>query len=277
MSTSDVSREPAATVSAADAGVSPRVWVFGLPVYNVDTSQAIDYIESAIAKRDPAQSLFIVNAHTLNLACDDPIYDEILHSATRIFADGTGLRWAARQRGQTLKDNLVGTDLMPALFERTAGRGYRYFLLGADEASIARAAEFCRSRFPGWEQAGFHHGYVSDPALNDCAISKINAARPDVLLVGMGNPLQERWIASNLSRLNVPLSVGVGGLFDHWGGNLKRAPLWVRRLGCEWVQLLLQDFRKTRRYLLGNPLFIYRMWKYRKSDRALLNDTEQAA
>ena len=75
----------------------------------------------------------------------------------------------------------------------------------------------------------------------------------------MGNPLQEQWIHDHRAALRVPVSIGVGGLFDHWGGNLRRAPLWVRRLGFEWLQILLQQpGRKWRRYLLGNPKFLAR-------------------
>jgi N-acetylglucosaminyldiphosphoundecaprenol N-acetyl-beta-D-mannosaminyltransferase len=89
-----------------------------------------------------------------------------------------------------------------------------------------------------------------------------------LLLVGMGNPLQEQWIDRNLTRLHVPLCMGTGGLFDHWAGNIKRAPRWVRRLGCEWLQLLLQQPHKWRRYLLGNPAFLYRMAAWRNCDIA---------
>ena len=75
----------------------------------------------------------------------------------------------------------------------------------------------------------------------------------------MGNPLQEQWIDRNLNRLDAGVAIGVGGLFDHLAGNLRRAPLWVRAAGCEWVQILLQQPHKWRRYILGNPRFLYRM------------------
>mgnify|MGYP003349334003 CR=1 FL=1 len=90
-----------------------------------------------------------------------------------------------------------------------------------------------------------------------------------LLLVGMGNPLQETWIDRWRERLGVPVAIGVGGLFDHWGGNLRRAAPWVRRLGIEWVQILLQQpGRKWRRYLVGNPLFLARALRDRSTSRA---------
>ena len=120
------------------------------------------------------------------------------------------------------------------------------------------AANTLTLRFPGIEIAGHHHGYVG-PLDDDRLCDEINATRPHLLLVAMGNPIQETWIDRNLPRLERGVAVGVGGLFDHLAGNLTRAPQWVRSAGCEWVQLLLQQPHKWKRYLLGNPVFIYRM------------------
>jgi N-acetylglucosaminyldiphosphoundecaprenol N-acetyl-beta-D-mannosaminyltransferase len=234
------------------------VRVLGVNINNLSQSEAVSLIESWIQETTKTRSIFIVNAHTLNLASDDPKFHSVLTHAQRVFADGTGVRWAARLRGVRLKENLVGTDLVPRLFSETAGRGYRYFLLGATTDSIDRAASRCQREFPGWDLAGHHHGYVSDAKAPE-VIAQINAAKPHLLLVGMGNPLQESWIHRHQNQLRVPVCIGVGGLFDHWAGNLQRAPTWVRRQGFEWLQLLLQQPHKWRRYLLGNPKFIVRI------------------
>jgi N-acetylglucosaminyldiphosphoundecaprenol N-acetyl-beta-D-mannosaminyltransferase len=155
-----------------------------------------------------------------------------------------------------MQDNVNGTDLTPELFRATAGRGYRYFLLGADRESIPRAAEHARKTFTGWAQAGFHHGYVNDAGRESEVISQINRARPHLLLVAMGNPLQERWIHDHRHQLEVPLGMAVGGLFSYWAGNIRRSPSWLRRCGLEWLGILLQQPHKARRYLIGNPKFL---------------------
>lgn len=235
-----------------------QVDVLGVLIANFSRIEAIDVLEPMIAAREePPRSLFIVNAHTLNLAYEDAEYRNILNGADEVFGDGTGVRWAARTQGIRMRDNLVGTDFVPELFERTAGRGHRYFLLGATSQTIERAAGYAGARFDGWELVGHHHGYVTDDSAD--VVARIREAQPDVLLVGMGNPLQERWIHEHLDELGVPLSIGVGGLFDHWGGDLERAPLWVRRLGFEWLQILIQQPHKWRRYLIGNAQFLVRM------------------
>jgi len=232
--------------------------VLGVRIANMSQPEAIETMEAAINAEDGrSRALYIVNAHTLNLGHEDPSYRRVLNSGNLVFGDGTGVRWAGRVQGVTMRANLVGTDLVPELFRTTAGRGYRYFLLGATAETIALAAREAEKRFPGWELAGHHHGYVIEDSAD--AIERINAAAPHVLLVGMGNPLQERWIHDHLHELRVPLSVGVGGLFDHWGGNLSRAPGWIRHLGVEWLQILLQQPHKWRRYLLGNWQFVARM------------------
>jgi len=222
-------------------------------------------LEEVVRRRDSRTAgVFLVNAHTLNLAAADPAYRDVLNAADFVFADGTGVRWAARLQGVRVLDNLVGTDLVPALFHATAGRGYSYFLLGADEQTIALAADYARREFTGWTQAGCHHGYLTDDSLASAAIEKINAARPDVLLVGMGNPVQEQWIHDHLPRLSVPLCMGIGGLFDYWAGNVSRAPQWLRRFGHEWLwRLYQQPALKARRYLIGNPLFLVRVLRQR--------------
>jgi N-acetylglucosaminyldiphosphoundecaprenol N-acetyl-beta-D-mannosaminyltransferase len=250
-------REPACPVDRE----LPRFSVLGVHIHNVSRRRAIGLIERAIRRRDgQTRSVFFVNAHTLNLAAADPSYRDVLNAGDLVFADGTGVRWAARLQGVRVRENLPGTDFVPAMFRAAADRGWSYYLLGANAMTIAAAADHARRAFPGWRQAGFRHGYLTDDALTSAAIDEINATRPDVLLVGMGNPLQERWIQRHLPRLRVPVCMGVGGLFDFWAGAVSRAPVWLRGAGHEWLWRLVQQPRqKAGRYLLGNPLFLARV------------------
>jgi N-acetylglucosaminyldiphosphoundecaprenol N-acetyl-beta-D-mannosaminyltransferase len=234
--------------------------LLGVRTTDVTRRRALAILTELLETRDGAtRSVCFVNAHTLNLAAADAAYREVLNAADRVFGDGTGVRWAARWQGIRLRDNLAGTDLVPQWLRTTADRGYRYFLVGGEEPIIARAAAVAARNFPGWIQAGYHHGYLDDPQQAARAISQIHRARPDVLLVGMGNPRQECWIQRYRQQLEVPLCIGVGGLFHYWAGDLHRAPAWLRRCGAEWLGILLQQPHKARRYLLGNPLFLWRI------------------
>jgi len=244
------------------------VTVLDIPITNLSQEAAVALIRHWVAARDGcSRSIFIANAHTLNLASERPGYRDTLRHADVVFGDGTGVRLAARLRGVRMCANLVGTDLVPRLMAESLSDGVRYYLLGAGADTVGRAVRSLEERIPGIAIAGFHHGFVDGAASRE-VVERINAARPGVLLVAMGNPLQEEWITRHLPDLRVPVSIGVGGLFDHWAGNLVRAPHWIRRAGFEWLQILLQQPRKKwRRYMLGNPKFIARALAAARTER----------
>lgn len=239
----------------------PLLHVLGVRILNVGRQRAIELLQQRLhcAARPPA-SVYFVNAHTLNLASADPEYRAVLNASDFVFSDGTGVRWAARLYGSQMCENLNGTDFTPALLERLADGHYSYFLLGADAETIEVTAGYAGREFPAWRQAGYHHGYLTNPATSDAAIKRINASHADLLLVGMGNPIQEKWIHYHRDRLDVSLCLGIGGLFDFWSGNVSRAPAWLRWMGHEWLwRLYQQPLLKARRYLVGNPLFLARV------------------
>jgi exopolysaccharide biosynthesis WecB/TagA/CpsF family protein len=258
-------------ISRSTSPVDREVTILGVHITDVTVSRAIDIIEGMVCnEREHAHSIYFVNAHTLNLTHTEAGFRDVLNAGDYVFGDGTGIRWAARLQGIQVQDNLVGTDLVPSLFRSTAGRGYSYFMLGSDQSTVERAALYARRNFGGWRQAGFHHGYLQTRELTEQVIDQINLARPDVLLVGMGNPRQERWILEHKAALRVPVVMGIGGLYDYWADNVSRAPLWLRQLGHEWLWRLYQQPRdKAKRYLVGNPVYLYHVcreqWERRKS------------
>ncbi|MGO8691387.1 MAG: WecB/TagA/CpsF family glycosyltransferase [Thermoguttaceae bacterium] len=256
---------PAAADAAPPVPVEDRTFsLLGVRITDVTRGRALALLTKMLQeKAGPARCAFFVNAHTLNLAAADSDYREVLNAADYVFGDGTGVRWAARLNGLRVRDNLAGTDLVPQLLRATAAEGHRYFLLGGDEATIARTAATAATLFPGWTLAGCHHGYLDNRELSAAAVRQINRAKPDLLLVGMGNPRQEQWLHQHRRELEVPLCLGVGGLLNYWAGNLRRAPRWLRRLGAEWLGILCQEPHKARRYLLGNPLFLWRILRDR--------------
>ncbi len=251
---------PIAIPAPPSAPESDTLSVLGVPVTDVTMDQALALLQSMLHSHPPsAHGVYFVNAHTLNNACDAPAYRNVLRSAARVFGDGTGVRWAVRWvHGVKLKDNVNGTDLVPLMFSRWANRGLRYYLLGNTPQRIAQAAAHAQRAFPGWTLAGYHHGYLG-PDDHAAVVEQINASGAHLLLVGMGNPKQEQWIHDQLPRLKVPLCLATGGLFDYWVGDLKRAAPWVRRLGFEWLHLLIRQPKKAGRYLIGNPKFLLRV------------------
>jgi N-acetylglucosaminyldiphosphoundecaprenol N-acetyl-beta-D-mannosaminyltransferase len=240
------------------------VSILGVPIADWTMGEAVDFIEELMLKPcAPATTVFFANAHTLNTAFEEHSYRDVLRRGDRVFGDGSGVRWAARILHRVrLRDNVNGTDLVPALFASGSDRGFSYYLLGASEDSIERAAIEAQRIFPGWKQAGYHHGYLDSAASLD-VIAHINETRPQLLLVGMGNPLQEIWLERNHDKLDVRVCLATGGLFDYWSGDIDRAPSWMRRIGVEWLHLLRRQPHKLRRYAIGNPRFIARVVRQR--------------
>lgn len=242
---------------------SSTVRILGVDVRNETMATALALLARSLAG-PAATSLFFVNAHTLNLAAADPGYRRLLGDGDLVFGDGTGVRWAAACRGVRMKANLNGTDVVPGLLSQSTG--LRCYLLGGSRELVTRAAACIERDFEGCTIAGAHHGYV-DARSSKQVVDEINRSGADLLLVGMGNPLQEQWIARYRSRLQPRLCIAVGGLFAYWAGELDRAPGWMRRLGIEWLHILRRHPHKLRRYLVGNPLFLWRMLGWLPVDR----------
>jgi N-acetylglucosaminyldiphosphoundecaprenol N-acetyl-beta-D-mannosaminyltransferase len=239
-----------------------NVAILGVNFIDQPFEAALAQLFSALDDRI-GRTVFFANAATLNFGAEDETYRDTLNSADFLYGDGTGVRWAALARGVKLQSNLNGTDLIPALIARTPG--IRVFLLGGRDEMIARAAERFHTHFPEAVLAGHRNGYFPTGE-NEQVCDAINAAKPDLVLVGMGNPLQEKWLAENRARIKAPLAAAVGGLFSYWAGTLTRAPKVFRSLGMEWVHIMLRQPHKTRRYLIGNPLFIWRIFSWLAAD-----------
>jgi exopolysaccharide biosynthesis WecB/TagA/CpsF family protein len=237
--------------------------VFGVEVVNSSMAEVLDDLEERL-ESDMKTSVGFVNADCLNKCFSNTEYHETLRAMERVYPDGIGVRLAAQMFGNGVQENINGTDLFPLLCQRLAGTSHGIFLLGAREGLAEKAAENMTERYPGVSFAGCQHGYFTADN-EDEVINKINASGASVLLVAMGAPQQELWLARNRDRLNARILMGVGGLFDFYSGRIERAPVWIREVGLEWVWRLLQEpGRMWRRYVIGNPLFLYRVWQQKK-------------
>lgn len=211
-----------------------------------------------------------VNASCMNIAEHDDAYRDILKRAELVYADGISLVWAARFLGSYLPCRLTAADFMPDFFRRFAHEGIKVYLLGARPGVAEKAARKVRRENPGLQIVGTHHGYF-EPMQGEKIIAQINEKAPDIVLVGMGVPYQEKWIERHCEQINASVVWGVGALFDFLSGRLARGPHWLLDSGFEWLcRLIAEPRRLWRRYLLGNLLFTWRTfrWKARTHRRA---------
>jgi len=246
------------TTSPTRTADHPQARVFGVAFSTGSMQAALTAIAGYVARpaQPPAFCCF-VNAHCLNLAFRDRAYARLLNQADQVWADGVGVAIAARNRRTPVLENVNGTDMLPLLCQS----GHSLYLLGGKPGVAEAAREKLQAQYPELRILGTWHGYFPD----DCTalIQDINAKAPDVLMVAMGVPKQEFWIAEHRGQLNCRVCLAVGGLLDFASGRIPRAPHWLRRLRGEWLFRLWQEPRRMfKRYILGNPLFLWRVWRY---------------
>lgn len=231
--------------------------LFGISIDNITMDDAVSEICQRAAGIAQHRYAF-VNADCLNHANNNVAYGRVLSRQTRVFADGSGVALAARMNHVKVRGNVNGTDMFPRLCEHAARRGLRIFLLGGGEGIAQRAADKMQSYYPDLNICGVRDGYI-DGDETTAVIESINKCSPDILLVGMGAPRQEMWIEKHADQITAKVLMGVGGLFDYYSGRIPRAPLFLRKLGCEWTWRLMQEpSRLFKRYILGNPVFVAR-------------------
>ena len=176
---------------------------------------------------------------------EDAAYAAAVNGADLVLADGVGDLYAARLLKTPLPERVAGSDLTPRLLSRLAERGGSVFLYGARPGVAERAGEALRSACPGLRIAGTENGYISDETALFTALDK---EQPDLLLLGLGVPRQELWMARNRQRTNAVM-IGVGGLLDVFAGDIPRAPEAWQKLGLEWLYRLLREPRRIKRMI----------------------------
>lgn len=242
-----------------------RINLMGIRFLNTTMQHALELIESAISKRKKA-NIYYVNADTLNKCYLKPSLQHLFNKTPYIFPDGSGVKLACSLMKRPLRKNLNGTDMLPHICDMAAFREYKIFLYGAKEGVALKMKNKLIERYPDLQIVGTLNGY--DVHTNE-AVNMMNHTKADIVLVAKGAPYQEEWIEENSRHILAPVVIGVGGLFDFYSGNIPRAPLWMRRLGIEWMYRLRQEpGRMFARYILGNPLFLLRSYIWNAKEKA---------
>ena len=195
-------------------------------------------------------------------ATHDEELRRILNASALVVPDGAGTVWAARHLGHAMPERVAGYDLAQELLRCAPAEGRRVYFFGSAPGVAEKAKAKAEQLYPGIEIVGVRNGFFS-PADNAAIIAEIRAARPDLLLVALGVPKQEKWIAAHLAELDVPVAIGVGGTLDVMAGVMKRAPHWMQKAKLEWLfRGLMQPKRAGR--LLALPKFVLKVHASRK-------------
>jgi len=224
--------------------------ILGVRADRIDAAESLERIEALIEQHrqnaGPASQVMTVNTEFLSLARKDATFRAIINRAALVVADGVGVIWASRILGRPFPERVAGVDLLRLIAARCAAQGYRLFLLGAAPGVVETTAQVLQQRSPGLQIVGTYSGSPA-PAEVEHILDLIRAAQPEVLAVAYGAPRQDLWIhqhAQALGEAGVGVALGVGGAFDFISGRVQRAPLWVQRIGLEWVFRVLVQPRR---------------------------------
>lgn len=248
----------------------PPINILGVQVHPLTVDQLHEELAQLI-ETDAHAEVLHVNVHGMNLSADNPWLRDYLNQAEIVFCDGAGIILGARILGQHIPERITYADWMWQLAEFAAARGYSFYFLGAKPGIAQTAADRMIERFPELKIAGVRDGYFNKDnghPDNEAVLADINAARPNILIVGMGMPMQERWLLDNWNRIDANIALTGGAVFDYISGDLKRAPAWMTNNGLEWLgRLLIEPRRLWQRYIVGNPVFLARVIRERLHHR----------
>ena len=228
-----------------------RTEVLDVGFDNLTMDQAVERALDAIEGRTGGY-VVTPNPEIVWLCRKDPALGQIVKEAELVLADGVGITMGAKILGRPLASRLPGIDFAACLLREMARRGQSVFLYGAKPGIAVRAGEALGVQHPGLRIVGTADGYGDDGPVIDA----VRAAEPDVLLVCLGAPRQERWMASYKGQLGAGLMLGLGGALDVFAGEVERAPAGWRKLGLEWLYRLLKQPRRAGR-MLKLPLFLF--------------------
>ena len=243
-----------------DEKIPAEIEAFGVKISAVTMPEALAKIEGFIESRAP-HHVVTCDANSILCARQDPEYAGIVQRAALASPDGYGVIWGMRLLNLPIYERVTGVDMVTGICEFSAQKNYSIYILGSEKGENGQpgiaeiAAKNLAEKYPGLRIAGTHHGYWRRDR-NDAILTQedderiaeaVRLAAPDVLFVAMGIPLQEKFIAAQMQRMNAPVSLGVGGSFDVYSGKFERAPLWVQRIGMEWLYRVIIDPSRWKR------------------------------
>ncbi len=211
-------------------------------VKNFTEEQLINYVTKNAQKKSK-KIVLNINAHDIYLSLKNPIYKKILLNSDLLYADGWGTVYLAKYFSMKLKNRVNVGDYINSLLEQSMNLGLTIYLFGCEYEVVYKTVLNLCNKYPKLVISGYHSGFYSKNEEKKI-ISEMNSCKPDIVLVGMGIPMQEEFIWKNYSTLPNAIYLGVGGVFHYLAETKKRAPLWVREFRCEWLYRLIQEPRR---------------------------------
>jgi len=243
-----------------------RMKFMNIQIDNLTMSETLSEIDKLIKSNISAYVVTPNVDHMVKLQTDTEL-QAVYKNANLILTDGKPLLWIAKLYGTPIKEKISGSDLFPLLCEMSAQKGYKMFFLGAAEGVAAKAADNLTARYPGLQVVGTYSppfGFEKDKAEMQKIEKMIKDSNPDILIVGLGCPKQEKFMYKYRDRLGVPIALGLGASLDFEAGNIKRAPKWMSEHGLEWFYRFCKEPKRMfKRYFVDDINIFKLFWKYK--------------
>lgn len=239
-----------------------KVDILGVKFNKITMDETVEKVVTFL-NSDGQYTIFTPNPEIVMAALEDEELKVALDCADLVIPDGIGIVIGSRILKDRLPERVAGCDLIENIFSKIKNQDKTVYFFGAGPGIPELASKKMIEKHTGLEVVGLHNGYF-DLEEEKSIIEDINEKRPDILLVGLGAPKQEKWINKNKNKLNVRIIMGVGGSIDIMSGTVKRAPLIFQKLGLEWFhRLIIQPTRAKR--MIQLPKFLIRVINLRKS------------
>lgn len=244
-----------------------RMKFMNIEIDNLTMQEAIKKIDELI-KKDNCSYVVTPNVDHIVQVENDLELKEVYKNASLILTDGKPLIWISQYYKSPIKEKISGSDLFPKICQLAQKKKYTLYFLGAGPGIAKRAADNLIKKYPGLQIVKTYspsYGFEKKPEEVNKIIEDINKYNPDILIVGLGCPKQEKFIYKYHRELNVPLSLGLGASLDFEAGNIKRAPKWVSNIGFEWLYRIFQDPKRlAKRYLIDDIKIAKLIRKYKQ-------------
>ena len=241
-----------------------KVNVLDIAVDVIDQPELLRRIDE-LAEESRVAWVNNVNVHACNLAVEQPEFRSVLNRSDIVFCDGFGVKWGAWLAGIKLGQRMTPPDWIDALFVLCVRKGYRVYFTGDEESVVQLFVNQLMEKYPELNIAGWHDGFfeISGPVSGQI-IDDIRNVEADVIITAMGMPRQELWAAEAAARLDKGVFIATGALFRWYTGVDQRAPKWMTDHGLEWLARLgMNPRRHFKRYVVGLPLFFWRLFRWR--------------
>jgi N-acetylglucosaminyldiphosphoundecaprenol N-acetyl-beta-D-mannosaminyltransferase len=236
-----------------------RVRVLGIPVDRVDMPGALAFVDSAVENGYSRSYILAVNPEKIITLQKNNGLKQTFEKASLLIPDGIGVVVAMRWLYGFSVNRVPGADLMLNICSEASKNGHKIFIFGSKENVNKEATEKLRYMYPGIQIVGRCNGYVADERMDEL-INNINKSEADILFIALGSPKQEEWIQKYLPKVTVKICQGIGGTLDTITGNVERAPLFMQKLGLEWLYRLIKEPKRIRRQIFL-PVFVFKVLK----------------